>query len=176
LPDDPTPLIVGYQQKVQTTVGNRKGEIVSNGYNTTANPALCNILTTDQKALLQIVLAQRFLRSYGARLDGHIVLSIVEVHAELCHNHGLFKDAVDLWQICADIFFNKGLAWEAPDQVIRLGEAMEAAKSFRDAAAIYLELADGVFGAFDSKFHSTNRGHAALAFKRAGDYIEAERE
>ena len=89
-------------------------------------------------------------------------------------NEGLYKDAADCRLVLCDLKYNAGVL--SLTDLVKLGEALEAAKQYKKAAGVYLDCANGTFGRNPSYPEEMVRGFAALSFKRAMDYVSAEQE
>ena len=133
-------------------------------------------LTIAQREELSIVMIQRLLREIGAWVKTYLptLMDLAENIAKKCEQEGMYKDAVDIRLSIADIMINR----EHEDDIIainQVAEALEVAKKYKEAAEMYLELAEA------KKFRRHKRlseeklyGFAGLAFKRSRDYVNAE--
>jgi tetratricopeptide (TPR) repeat protein len=135
-------------------------------------------LTNDQKKDLSIVMLQRFLREKAALLTDcdRFLKQLVTNLAGECNALGMYKDACDLHLTYTDVCLNQGL-YDSAVAAVHFCEALESAKRYKDAADIYVEISDAnVFQRHPACDETRSRGYAGLAYKRAMDYIGAERE
>jgi tetratricopeptide (TPR) repeat protein len=153
--------------------------IFRNGIATEQNIESHRLLTNDQKRDLSIVLVQRFLREKSALLkdcDHRFLKHLVTNLAGECNQLGMYKIACDLHLTYTDVCLNRGLNTSAVAAAY-FCEALESAKRYKDAADIYVEISDAkVFQRHPDCVETRSRGYAGLAYKRAMDYIGAERE
>jgi tetratricopeptide (TPR) repeat protein len=136
------------------------------------------LLTNDQKKDLSIVMIQRFLREKAALLKDcdRFLKQLVTNLAGECNQLGMYKIACDLHLTYTDVCLNRGL-YASAITAVHFCEALESAKRYKDAADIYVEISDAkVFQRHPGCDETRSRGYAGLAYKRAMDYIGAERE
>jgi hypothetical protein len=86
----------------------------------------------------------------------------------------MHKDAADCRLVFTDTNCNQGNLFIG--EVVKYGEALEAATQYTEAAKVYLDCANGSFGQDIQAPETLTRGFAALSYKRAMDYVSAERE
>lgn len=147
------------------------------------NQTYHHVLTSQQKAHLSIMILQRFLRERGALLadfDEQALYMLKEIITQgiigPCEKDKLYSDAADARLIFSDIAINHGLHIHI--QVPAVGgfcEALESAKRYKEAAEIYVEIAEAKH--FPRSRMCTEEqalGFAALAFKRNLDFENAE--
>lgn len=147
-------------------------------FTTKQNTKYQNTLTISEKNLLKVVMMQRFLRVKGAQININraALTDCIDNLAKECIDERLYKDCADLHLINADISFNRGFH-DFNFKVIRVAEDLEAAKRYQEAGALYSELTNSDLFKQDPWMHySILHGYSGLAFKRAQDYISAERE
>ena len=153
--------------------------IFRTGITTEQNIKSHRLLTNDQKRDLSIVMVQRFLREKAALLkdcDERFLKHLVTNLAGECNQLGMYKIACDLHLTYTDVCLNRGLNTSAI-AAVHFCEALESAKRYKDAADIYVEISDAkVFQRHPDCVETRSRGYAGLAYKRAMDYIGAERE
>lgn len=135
---------------------------------------------------LRLVLLQRFFREHAVSLfqgntvnDISIFGSILEQVASHLTEEGLFKDVADVRFIMSDVCVNTVSGHGACVlRGVALGEAMEAAKNYEDAAKVYMAVSDAkIFPRMDRVCPEIrSRTFAGLAFKRAQQYVPAEEQ
>jgi len=135
------------------------------------------LLTTDQKKNLETVMIMRFLREKAALLNYDEFLSqLVKNISGECIERRMYKDACDIRLTYTDVCLNRGFD-DAAISAVHLAEALESSKRYKDAGDIYVEISEAkVFMRHPGCPEARSRGFAGLAYKRAQDYISAERE
>ena len=168
--------VISYYAKSED-IGNGQVRSMS-AFNTKQNSKYHKRLTKSEKDMLKIVMLQRLFRAKGAQIEisEKSLKDLIENLSNDCLSERLYKDSVDLKLIFADISCNRG--FEGFNYtVIHMGEDMESAKKYEEAGKLYAELADPTkFKQHPKIPRSILHGYAALAFKRAQDYVSAERE
>ena len=125
------------------------------------------------------MLLERFLAQKAAVLDGDFLVATMYDYCGQCNTLRLFKDACYLSLIHVDVMTTHGLGEDIGFTLIKYAEALESAKLYTDAANVYVEICAGSFFAAYEQLRAWEgqfRGYAGVAFKRAQDYISAERE
>ena len=144
------------------------------------HPVYSKILAFDDQLRLGMVLMQRFLRVKGSSIaspdPGIIRMISVDMTKKFREQLESYKDAADIRFVCADILYHHGPKEMFLQHVAYLGEALESAKEYHEAAQIYLDAADGKLGRHTLCPEDIFRGFAAVAFKRNMEYIKAEHE
>ncbi|KAL7543360.1 hypothetical protein ACHAXR_012687 [Thalassiosira sp. AJA248-18] len=151
-------------------------------FSTTQHPKYDKILTVDQKLSLQFVLIKRFLREAGCRLVECALPEdeLFEMSNGLNRHFqkdNMYEDSVDWRLTIADIMLGMGFK-DTNTAIAQFAEDLETDERYTEAANIYAELCeDGVFngeGSYGLRLAKTY-AFAGLAFKRAHDYVSAER-
>jgi tetratricopeptide (TPR) repeat protein len=153
--------------------------VVRTVYHTDQHQFYQRTLTIDQKEMLLWILLHRFFRAKMATIQHRnfdFAFLIIENTIQYYNRLGMYKDSADLKLIIADTSLNRKTP-TSTIQVVHFVEALEASKRFEIAAQIYDEISDAT--AFPRHIEcpeTLTRGFAALAYKRAQKYVEAERE
>ena len=170
LPNETVPIISYKGKQQQFGFGN--------GFQTAQNKVYDKALSSKEKQHLCIVMMLRFLATNGSQLElnEQTTVDMIDGLIKMCTQHSLYHDIVYARIVVADIGYNKGhdlLLFK----VVRVAEALEAAKRYQEAGEIYCEVTDA------SKYEQHPNApatvlcnYAGLAFKRAQDYPNAERE
>ncbi|KAL7455510.1 hypothetical protein ACHAWC_010331 [Mediolabrus comicus] len=157
--------------------GKRERQFFANGFQTAHNKLYHKELNSEEKQHLCIVMMLRFLAAKGSQLelDEQTTFDLIDALVKMCTQHSLYHDIVHAKMIAADIAFSKGC--KVLFKVIRVAEALEAAKRYQEAGEIYCEVTDaGKYTQDPDAPAMVLHGYAGLAFKRAQDYEQAERE
>ena len=134
------------------------------------------VLPDNERKDLEIVVIQRLLSHIGAQIDDAFLTTLVTNVAGECTKLRMFKDACYLHLIRTDVSVNNGTD-DSGMNAVHYGEALESAKLYEDAAKVYVDIAHGrVFPPRSWLPAEQTHGFAGLAFKRAQDYVRAERE
>jgi len=149
---------------------------------TNQNPTYDELIPTDVYHSLRMILLQRFFREKAASLvgeDGDI--QVLELMISQVTTHflelGLYQDAADLKLVLSDVCVNMGSSAKNTYAAVHLGEALEAAENYTDAAKVYMEVANGrLFPSYPDCPEIRARTYAGLAFKRSKDYVQAEEQ
>ena len=109
-------------------------------------------------------------------MNEEVISDMVDGLVKMCTQNSLYNDIVFAKLTLADIAFSKGHDKKVI-KVINLAEALEAAKRYKEAGDIYGEVADPEkFAQVPYAPSKVLHGYAGLAYKRAQDYVSAERE
>ena len=176
LPNESIP-VISFKGKLMQVGAGQRG--FGHGFQTAQHTAYQNSFNGREKRHLCIVMMLRFLAAKGSQLDGvsdDILEDILDSIVKMCTQLHMYHDIVYAKLILADIAYNKG--YNKPVlKVIKVAEALEAAKRYQEAGELYCEMADpDKFQRIRDAPAQTLHGYAGLAFKRAQDYVSAERE
>ncbi|KAL7527887.1 hypothetical protein ACHAWF_002340 [Thalassiosira exigua] len=181
-PTDDSIEVDGYLPNETVPVISYKGKRMpmgfGNGFQTAQHPTYDKTLSSEEKQYLCIVMMLRFIAAKGSQLvmKDEVISEMVEGVIKMCTQHGLYNDIVYAQITLADISFSKGYDKKI-FKVIKTAEALEAAKRYQEAGDIYCEVTDpDKFTQHPSAPSKVLHGYAGLAFKRAQDYVSAERE
>jgi tetratricopeptide (TPR) repeat protein len=176
MPDDDVHPVIVYVMEMNETIE----LLCSDKCTTEPNQLYHKSLTSDQRNGLKLVLISRFLRSLGSVLPIDTLLKVYSSYKVEMVKRESHKGLVDIELIVSDVMYNCHMqngTLVVPNVLVRLGEALEAAKMYNEAANVYLDLAKGTFGPTEPNApKEVLHGHAALAFKRDMNYVSAERE
>lgn len=151
----------------------------TNVIRTEQNQKWHRILTVDEKDRLVIMLVQRFLRVRGHMIDPSILDALVEISVAQSFVISIYKHAVDLRLVHADIVFNRSAQGSAIEMeaIYDLACSMEMAEDHCTAAALFKDiLMAQEFGIqIDPEITKANicRKIARASFN-GGNYTEAE--
>ena len=176
LPNETVP-IISYKGK-QEHFGQQVG--FGGGFQTAQNKLYDMVLNSKEKQHLCIVMMLRFLASKGSQLElnEQTIVGFIEALIKMCTQHSLYHDIVYARMVAADIGYNNGYIHEKVlFKVVRVAEALEAAKRYQEAGEIYREVTDAAKYEQDQNAPAmVLHNFAGLAFKRAQDYTKAEYE
>ena len=150
------------------------------GFQTVQNKLYDKVLNSKEKQHLCIIMMLRFLAAKGSQLElnEQTIVGLIEALIKMCTQHSLYHDIVYARMVAADIGYNNGHEDEKIlFKVVRVAEALEAAKRYQEAGKIYREITDAAKYEQDRNAPAmVLHNFAGLAFKRAQDYPNAESE